>query len=134
MRTKIKKNMGKSELKVQRPKTGGKLRNKHFHFDNRWVEVASSSSRDKHKKHKNNHRNHQLYLQPEYSAPILAPGVCRNMAAMIHSKKASVPLTVIGEEGSAKRNIIRKGGMAKARKDSAPGTNPRSIMMSQYFY
>jgi hypothetical protein len=43
------------------------------------------------------------------------------MAAMIHAKKTTLPLTVIGEEGSAKRNIIRKGGLAKARKESAPG-------------
>jgi hypothetical protein len=42
------------------------------------------------------------------------------MAAMIH-KKPTVPLTVIGDEGSAKRNIIRKGGLSKTRKDSAPG-------------
>lgn len=40
---------------------------------------------------------------------------------MIHAKKTTLPLTVIGEEGSAKRNIIRKGGLAKARKESAPG-------------
>ena len=85
--------------------------------------MASSSSYDKRKKHINHHRSHQFSLQSEDSDPILAPGVCRNMAAMIHSKKATVPLTVIGEEGSAKRNIIRKGGMAKARKDSAPGTD-----------
>ena len=55
-----------------------------------------------------------------YSRNIL-PTIDRVMAAMIHAKKTTLPLTVIGEEGSAKRNIIRKGGLAKARKESAPG-------------
>ena len=50
------------------------------------------------------------------------------MAAMIHTKKPTVPLTVTGEEGSAKRNIIRKGGATKARKDSAPGTSTATTM------
>ena len=41
--------------------------------------------------------------------------------ATLHTKKPLVPLTVIGEEGTAKRNIIRKGGLVKARKECAPG-------------
>ena len=42
------------------------------------------------------------------------------MAALI-AKKSAVPDTVTGIEGSAKRNIIRKGGPVKERKGSAAG-------------
>lgn len=43
---------------------------------------------------------------------------------MIHKnvKKPSVPITITGDEGTAKRNIIRKGGKQVARKDT-PGKN-----------
>lgn len=36
-------------------------------------------------------------------------------------KKNQIPETVTGTEGSAKRNIIRKGGPAKTRKEGLPG-------------
>lgn len=51
-------------------------------------------------------------------ASVVKPG---RHPATLHIKKPLVPLTVIGEEGTAKRNIIRKGGLVKARKDCAPG-------------
>ena len=50
--------------------------------------------------------------------------------ATLHTKKPLVPLTVIGEEGTAKRNIIRKGGLVKARKECAPGKFLNFIWMS----
>lgn len=36
-------------------------------------------------------------------------------------KKSKVPDTVVGEDGTAKRNIIRRGGCGKSRKDGLPG-------------
>jgi hypothetical protein len=47
----------------------------------------------------------------------------REMAAMVHgtnNKKPTIPITITGDEGSAKRNIIRKGGKQVVRKDT-PG-------------
>jgi programmed cell death protein 4 len=38
-----------------------------------------------------------------------------------HVKKSTVPETVTGEEGTAKRNIIRRGGAPKDRKENAAG-------------
>ena len=38
-----------------------------------------------------------------------------------HIKKSTLPETVTGEEGSAKRNIIRKGNPGKSRKGKSPG-------------
>ena len=37
-------------------------------------------------------------------------------------KKSKVPETTTGEAGSAKRNILRKGGPGRDRKDGIPGT------------
>lgn len=37
-------------------------------------------------------------------------------------KKSKVPETTTGEEGSAKRNILRKGAPGKSRKNDTPGT------------
>ena len=40
-----------------------------------------------------------------------------------NQKKEPVPETVVGEEGTAKRNIIRKGGASKGgRKENAPSS------------
>ena len=36
-------------------------------------------------------------------------------------KKSKVPDTVVGVEGSAKRNIMRRGAPGKTRKDGLPG-------------
>ena len=58
-----------------------------------------------------------LSVSPK-DASLMKPG---RHPAVQHVKKPLVPLTVIGEEGTAKRNIIRKGGLSKARKDCAPG-------------
>lgn len=40
-----------------------------------------------------------------------------------HAKKSVIPETVTGGEGSAKRNIIRRGGPGRARKEGASGGN-----------
>lgn len=40
-----------------------------------------------------------------------------------HAKKNVVPETVTGSDGTAKRNILRRGGQGKARKESASGGN-----------
>lgn len=42
------------------------------------------------------------------------------MAAYV--KKSVVPETTTGEVGTAKRNILRKGGPGKSRKDGLPGS------------
>lgn len=42
------------------------------------------------------------------------------MAAYV--KKNVVPETMTGDEGTAKRNILRKGGPGKSRKDGLPGS------------
>lgn len=41
----------------------------------------------------------------------------------IKKKEKEVPETVVGEQGTAKRNILRKGDAVKARKELAPGQN-----------
>jgi hypothetical protein len=37
-----------------------------------------------------------------------------------HKKKNAVPDTIVGTEGTAKRNILRKGGPGHARKAGVP--------------
>ena len=37
-------------------------------------------------------------------------------------KKSNIPETQTGEAGTAKRNILRKGGPGKSRKDGLPGS------------
>lgn len=48
------------------------------------------------------------------------------MASLVNhadAKKNKVPETVTGDVGSAKRNIIRRGGAGKSRKEGASGAN-----------